>query len=723
MATAGPGGTKGAPRAPLLVERFVKQLIITHKAVRLYPGASEIPLESARDAASVLRHVFERQASLHFAVTRDGLLHDGTERLPDATAFVSFAREFYARGLADVRFHAGCTEDDLVRFLTVLETGPEIIAASGGFEAALWEAGVTSITVADVTARVVDDSRAEDAEAVEAQPEEEWPPSSERLREILEKAAAGEARDQRLLVRVISDRQVLRSYLEEAVAASAGVASDAELASRVSDLAHRIRFELPEDREQMLRSLAEAILDLEPDLRRAVFAKRLLAEARHDDTVGEMVRQLSLNEMMDTILQELPQTAEARAGLSRAIRNIAMVALTESREAVMEVASDALRARGADEEYVSSIMAGVAPNRLETKERPRDSDSRAVETVLKLVDLAPKHDGPRAYDSAIAPLKEEAGRGITDGDIVAALVTLTTLEARADNATALAGLLEDRVRYLLDQHEFEIAADAAEALTAAEQDAAIPAAQRRRMRDLLRLLSDPGSMRKITSAMRVYRHDSPESAACRRLLSVLGNHTVSSLLEVLAEEPDMAARKVIVDMLSTMADRFIPDLGRQLEDRRWYFVRNVVAILGATRDPETLQYLGRTLRHPDERVRRETIRAIAGVKDALSVEMLVAALADTDAQNVQLAARYLGSVGGRGVIPALEQAARGEGRGNRETGPRIEAIEALGRVGTESSLRVLDDLSRQRGLAARARELRAAAAAALGALKARGVGR
>ena len=106
-----------------------------------------------------------------------------------------------------------------------------------------------------------------------------------------------------------------------------------------------------------------------------------------------------------------------------------------------------------------------------------------------------------------------------------------------------------------------------------------------------------------------------------------------------------------------------------------------------------------------------------GVLDAdLALEMLVAALSDDDAHNVQLAARYLGARGMRNAASALEAVANGEGRGNRENGPRVEAIEALGRMGAVESLPTLQAIARRRSLigAARAKELRTAAESAIG---------
>jgi len=204
--------------------------------------------------------------------------------------------------------------------------------------------------------------------------------------------------------------------------------------------------------------------------------------------------------------------------------------------------------------------------------------------------------------------------------------------------------------------------------------------------------------------------------------SALGTQAINPLLEYLAEETNMAVRKSLVDLLSQMAIHYVADLGSHVTDPRWYFVRNVVSILGSTRSSAVLIYLERTLRYPDPRVRRETIRSLAGINDRIALEMLIAALSDDDAQNVQLAARYLGQLGVRAAVPTLEWVARGDGRGNRDMGPRVEAIEALGRLGATEAMPTLEALAGRRTIigAAKTRELRAAAEGAIAVIKAGG---
>jgi hypothetical protein len=722
-----PTGTSKPQRAPALVERFIKQLNITYKAVRLYPSSSHIPRENASVTVQSLGLVLQRQPTMVLAVSKDGFLYEDVAVFPPVGPFASFAREFYSRNVAEVRFHAGCTDSEIAEFLTVMDMPPEEISAAGGLSAALWERQVSQITVVEVSSHIVDADEpvsAEEPETPSEDAEGEWPPGPERFEEIVRGAAAGRPRDRRLLVRAVSHEGVLGSYLRES-GTSRGVApTEEELAGRIATLAHSIQYELPEEREALLRSLAEAVLDLDPAQRDSMLTRRLLSEARRDESIAQVMRQMSLDEVLDALLSDLPETAESRAGLIRAIRNLALISMASSRETLLGSAERSMIAHGMTPADAEQIIAAALPARLESTGRERAPGSDPVESVLRLLDLTPGGPATYAYDEGIATLRVEAGRGLTDGDVLGALVSIATLETRPAEFGAVMHLLDESLGLLIDEQEFEVAADAAEALTVAALDPAIDADHRRRMSELLRVLAKPEAMRSITGAMRVHRHDSDEHAACRRLLTALGAQTIAPLLEVLADEPDMAARKSMVELISSLARDNVEELGLRVADKRWYFVRNVVAILGATRDPLALPFLERTLRHGDNRVRRETIRSAASIRDARSDAMLIAALGDEDAANVQLAARYLGLLRVRGAVPNLERLARGEGRGNRENGPRIEAIETLGRIGAPSCLRTLEDLSRQRGfIGARTRDIRTAAAAALQVVRAKAAAR
>lgn len=195
----------------------------------------------------------------------------------------------------------------------------------------------------------------------------------------------------------------------------------------------------------------------------------------------------------------------------------------------------------------------------------------------------------------------------------------------------------------------------------------------------------------------------------------MSDREFEAAVERLAEEPDPAERQAIVAALSRVAADHIPRLRQHLGDSRWYVVRNVVSLLGAAGSAEVVSDLVGALAHAEPRVRREAIRALAVIDDERASRGLVRALEDSDAGNVQLAARYLGAARLTEAVPALILVAVGEGEGNRSPGPRNEAIEALGLIGAQEAVPALMSLATPRRLprGPKARGLKLAAEAAI----------
>ena len=700
----------------------MKQLNVALKAVRLYPPTSTIPRESASAAVATLRSMFQTEAEMRLVVTRDGLFHDGESIFPDSVAFREFTRDLYSRRLAEVRFHSGVTIAEILDFLMVLDTPREELTEPGAFEERLWDANVVNVTIAEATTRIVEETPEEVAVAVE-ETVDDWPPDRATIDEIISGAFGGRSRDQRILVRVVESPELVAQYLERSLETRGSMSASAWVSARVSALAHALEREMPEDRSMLYRSIAEAVMGLDTTVRREALRDRMLPDARHDEALAEVVRQIGLDEVCGALVEEFEHSAVSQDGLARALRNLVLVSDHERTE-IVDSARAALETSGADEEFISGVLEGVSPTRLSVEERAAAPDRPSpLARIIKLIDVAPRskdEDEAEGDDPVIAQLAEEARSGISDGDVLGALVRLVTLEARPEQFNTIMSLIEDSVVLLVERQEYAIAALAAEGLLSASRDPERDPSQASRLLEAVELLADKKQMRAIVVGMRRFDKESAEHQACRRLLSVLGSHSVSPLLEILADEPDRSARKALVDLISENADAHSDELGRRLSDDRWYFVRNVVTILGASNDHEGLSHLERTLRHRDARVRRETIRAVSAMREAKADEMLVAALSDPDSQNVQLAARYLGTRGNKRLAPSLEQVARGEGRGSREVPVRIEAIEALGRLAAPSSAPVLESLSKKRAIAgrSRAREVKTAAKAALSALMA-----
>ncbi len=709
------------PRVPAVVERLLKQLVVTMKAVVLYPSSSSIPLENAEECAIIVREAFRDLPELRLTVLKDALAYENLPVFPGRQAFQAFAAELFQRRLAEVRFHPGVSAADIVALLGIFKIPPTQLMGAGGVESRLWELGVDSITVKEASAKIVD---VQDDDVAGEDEGEVWPPDHASIRELIDGSAALRPREQRVLTRLLSDGPLVAGYLSESIAGRGTDPAVVAAGNAVSELARAAQRTPVADRAKAFEAVAAALMGLDSETRRAVIAERLLPEARSNDASAQLMRQMDMDAVCRMLVEGFGGDPGSAAGLSRAIRNLAMISLA-NRSEVANSAGAAMRGSGLGENVVQSVLEEALPSRLEVREHG-DTGAREeqTETIMRLVDLAP---GAVASQFEEAPeflaLQEEARQGISDGDIVAGLVTAVIADPSGPGFEHLMNLLEDTIDVSVERGDFIVAADAAESLRVAIDSPSVSADSRARFVSILSKMASPRDLASVAKAMRVFGEGSTEYAACERLLEALGQSILEPLLEVLAEEPEMTARKALVDMISSRSTGYIELLGRHVADSRWYFVRNVVAILGATKSPDALQYLSRTLRHADSRVRRESIRALAGLSDRLAGDMLVAALDDPDAQNVQVSARYLGAARVERARGALEQVAQGDGRGNRDLGPRVEAIEALGRLGSKQSLPVLEQLAGKRSIlgSSRNRELRGAAEQAI-AMIARGGG-
>ncbi|HSU12466.1 HEAT repeat domain-containing protein [Longimicrobium sp.] len=231
-----------------------------------------------------------------------------------------------------------------------------------------------------------------------------------------------------------------------------------------------------------------------------------------------------------------------------------------------------------------------------------------------------------------------------------------------------------------------------------------------------------------------------ERAELRGVLLALGAEVVTPLVRSLVGASDLSARRAFRDALVELDRVGVPLLEDMIGDERWFVVRNMVGILGEIRSADAPEHFARTIRHPDVRVRRETIIALSKFGGDEAVQQLIVGLGDaepslrsaaalglgltkagtavaplikrlggeTDQETVIEIVRALGRIGDPRAIAALADRANGGSLFSRVPIPiRVEAIRALGDVGGEAARTVLQRLMRDRNDAVREAAIKA----------------
>ncbi len=106
------------------------------------------------------------------------------------------------------------------------------------------------------------------------------------------------------------------------------------------------------------------------------------------------------------------------------------------------------------------------------------------------------------------------------------------------------------------------------------------------------------------------------------VLAAFGERAVKALLSALAEEGDLLVRKSIVDIIVRIGHPAIPAVLDNVNDSRWYVVRNMVTILGSLGIPDLAPNIAASLSHPDLRVKKEAIKGLSKLAHPAAVTAL-----------------------------------------------------------------------------------------------------
>lgn len=136
-----------------------------------------------------------------------------------------------------------------------------------------------------------------------------------------------------------------------------------------------------------------------------------------------------------------------------------------------------------------------------------------------------------------------------------------------------------------------------------------------------------------------------EANMYEEFIGYLDRNAVQPLIHYLGEMKTVSARKHIIDGLIVLGRKDIQLIAKGLEDERWYLVRNIIHILRKIGDKRATEYLLRTVRHNDIRVRKEGIKALGELGGHDVIQTLRECLEDEDGEVRITAAKAFGSIG------------------------------------------------------------------------------
>jgi HEAT repeat protein len=219
--------------------------------------------------------------------------------------------------------------------------------------------------------------------------------------------------------------------------------------------------------------------------------------------------------------------------------------------------------------------------------------------------------------------------------------------------------------------------------------------------------------------LRVLFSVSQDIVEIRQYLLLLGTQSLTQMIQLLSELNDRKQRRLLCEILAEIGNQDIDTLAEALNDEKWYLVRNIVMILGMTKDPGSVKYLEKVSKHMDVRVRRETIRALEGISNGETKDLFIAALEDSDATVRIAALRALRRLKAPGLFEVLSRNISRDELRKKPFDEKKELLETIVVLGGEEAFPLLSELFKKKGLIEKDEitEIRASAAYGLGLLK------
>jgi len=197
-----------------------------------------------------------------------------------------------------------------------------------------------------------------------------------------------------------------------------------------------------------------------------------------------------------------------------------------------------------------------------------------------------------------------------------------------------------------------------------------------------------------------------------------------ALLELLAEEKDRAIRKFYLDLAKETGKNQIMLIGERLSDERWYFVRNIVRILGESKDDQAIAFLNKVARHNNFRIRQEVVKGLISIGGNKAANLLATFLNDKEADIQLMSIRGLAGLRGirSEVAKPLVEFLTGRPLKKNNQELTLEVIRALGRIGGADAETFLQEYTRVKWWRSKIlqMELRSAALRAMEEIKRRG---
>jgi hypothetical protein len=194
--------------------------------------------------------------------------------------------------------------------------------------------------------------------------------------------------------------------------------------------------------------------------------------------------------------------------------------------------------------------------------------------------------------------------------------------------------------------------------------------------------------------------------AIRAIIMSVGAPSIEALKPVAAVEHETLASRRAEDLIAGCADAGVSRLASLVGDSRWFAQRTGARLLGRTGSADAVPLLQPLLRKTDARVAREAIAALGQIDDPSAARAIHTVLRSATGQLRRAVVDALVADRDPRVVPMIARIITESQALGKDHDVVLEAVAALGSVGSDTAIPTITGIIQRRGLFGR-RKLRA----------------
>ena len=661
-----------------LLSDFIFELNISRRCVTSYPKDHPLIRGSAEKVASLLPALLEFREEITLGIARDTLIFEQSFLDRKNPVYKDYAKVLFSRGIGALTFERKLEAEELLRFNEMLSLSQENIREKGGIEQMIDSAGIRHLRVKGIRYdlfRIIENDQIE-TEEEDKKSSTIWENFVRHLLDgTLDPSGAHLAGpveiDPEILARIMNEQawndsrsrelsydHVIASYIRGAFG------YEHEPVKRKAYLDRLSRFVSNLNSEMRLKFLGDTFKSLAAN---QACAEEVLSEFPQGiilETLENMTsRNLSPSPFVLSLLQKLAKHSQAGGGSKTTLTEVEATGQELKEKLSIIFREDDIEAL-VPKDYRDTLQKIIAAEKITSL------DLAEIEVLKTSLDT-------HSVDIQISAIILEIFKsGLTQD-----------LEVLKKN-------LVDACSYFLEIGHFQALSELHGRLVDCQNTPL--GGGNSQMREVLATFEKAEFTQEVLTGLRLcgkekYPHIS-------KLIQKVGKPFVEPVLDHLAEEPSRSIRRFCIDLLLEMGGVVRDAALSRLQDKRWYFLRNLILILRNLDDPSVLPEIKKLRGHRHPRVREEVFKTLSHFQDPDAERMLLEDLASQEKEIQRTAVQLAEDSQNPEVFNKLLELLNRGGIFGTNFDLKIEVIRTLAEIGNPKSLPHLERLFRSKNL-------------------------